>query len=268
LFGIIYVDKKIRKNWEKKMIENVENFEGKIEEMDVDEKDKNDEKNNNKSDENKNNNINDNNKDEVNSKNEKNSNISNNNDKEENSIDNKNNNNENNININDNDNNINEDNENNNNNINKDNYKRKESRRRTCPSLSNINEYLIFQLKNNLERAGKIDYHIYNLIKGKFFTIIKNHKGSKIFQKYLKFTHCDILHQIFLELNDNLEELITDPYANYFCKRFFTYLNQKDRIEFLKSIEKPLIELSSDSIGTYPIQSIIEHLNTKNEKNI
>ena len=154
----------------------------------------------------------------------------------------------------------------NNNNINKDNYKRKESRRRTCPSLSNTNEYLLFQLKNDLERTGKIDYHIYNLIKGKFSTIIKSHKGSKIFQKYLKSTHCDILHQIFLELNDNLEELITDPYANYFCKRFFTYLNQKDRIDFLKQIEKSMIKLSSNSIGTYPIQTIIEHVGSKNEK--
>ena len=71
-----------------------------------------------------------------------------------------------------------------------------------------------------------------------------------------------------MELYPNLGELIIDPYANYFCKKFFTYLNQKDRIDFLKNIEKTLIELSSDSIGTYPIQSIIEHLNTKNEKSI
>ena len=90
-----------------------------------------------------------------------------------------------------------------------------------------------------------------------------------IFQKYLKSTHSDeILHLIFLELSNNLEELIIDPYANYFCKKFFTFLNSKDRIDFLKNIEKALIELSSDSIGTYPIQSIIEHLNTNNEKNI
>jgi len=65
-----------------------------------------------------------------------------------------------------------------------------------------------------------------------------------------------------------LVDLIIDPYANYFCKKFFTFLNAKDRIDFLKNIEKALIELSSDSIGTYPIQSIIEHLNTNNEKNI
>ena len=134
---------------------------------------------------------------------------------------------------------------------------------------SSINDNLIFELKHLLEHSGKIDFYIYNIIKGKIVSIIKNHKGSKIFQKYLKSTHSDeILHLIFTELYPNLQELIIDPYANYFCKKFFTYLNQKDRIEFLKSIEKSLIELSSDNIGTYPIQSIIEHLNSENEKNI
>ena len=129
-------------------------------------------------------------------------------------------------------------------------------------------EYLIFQLKFNLERTGKIDHYIYSLVKGNFLLIIKNQKGSKIFQKYLKTTHCDILHQIFVELKPNLEEIITDFYANYFCKRFFTFLNQKDRIDFLLSIEKSMVKLSSDSIGTYPIQTIIEHVGSKNEKNI
>ena len=185
----------------------------------------------------------------------------------------------------------------NNNNLQDQGYKRNESRRKTCPAFNSIPqdlqkmqnfnkinnqmignynqllyqnnnsiEYLIFQLKFNLEKTGKIDHYIYGLIKGKFFNIIKNHKGSKIFQKYLKSTHSDILHQIFVELSSNLEELITDPYANYFCKRFFTFLNQKDRIDFLKGIEKSIVKLSSDSIGTYPIQTIIEHVGSKNEK--
>ena len=183
------------------------------------------------------------------------------------------------------------------------NYKRSDSRRKTYPNFNNNNEklqknvnnniviipnyngnyyqnqnnynqinynteYLIFQLKFNLEKTGKIDHYIYSLVKGAFLNIIKNQKGSKIFQKYLKSTHCDILHQIFLELKPNLEEIIKDFYANYFCKRFFTYLNQKDRIDFLLVIEKSMVKLSSDSIGTYPIQTIIEHVGSKNEKNI
>ena len=127
-------------------------------------------------------------------------------------------------------------------------------------------EYLILTLKFNLDKTGKIDHYIYSLIKGTFINIIKNQKGSKIFQKYLKTTHSDILHQIFVELKPNLEDIITDSYANYFVKRFFTFLNQKDRIDFLISIEKIMVKLSSDSIGTYPIQTIIEHVGSKNEK--
>ena len=71
-----------------------------------------------------------------------------------------------------------------------------------------------------------------------------------------------------MEINLKIEELIIDPYANYFCKKFFTCLNQKDRIEFLKGMEKSLVKLSSDSIGTYPIQTVIENLNSKIEKMI
>ena len=155
------------------------------------------------------------------------------------------------------------------NNINNDNNNNISNNNTNNNSNININDNLIYELKHLLERTGKIDYYIYNFVKGKFLSIIKNHKGSKIFQKYLKSTHSDeILHLIFVELSPNLDELIIDPYANYFCKKFFSYLNQKDRIDFLKGIEKSLIKLSSDSIGTYPIQTIIEHLNTKIEKMI
>ena len=127
----------------------------------------------------------------------------------------------------------------------------------------------ICELKNLLDKTGKIDYHIYNLIKGKFLSIIKNHKGSKLFQKYFKsFQSDEIIHLLYLEVCPNLDEFITDPYANYFCKRFFSFLNQKDRIDFLKKIEKSIVKYSCDSIGTYPIQTIIECLISKLEKNI
>jgi hypothetical protein len=136
-------------------------------------------------------------------------------------------------------------------------------------SNDNSMDNFIYELKNILDKTGKMDYHIYNLIKGKFLSIIKNHKGSKLFQKYFKsFQSDEIIHLLYLEICPNLEEFITDPYANYFCKRFFSFLNQKDRIDFLKRIEKSIVKYSCDSIGTYPIQTIIESLISKLEKNI
>ena len=166
------------------------------------------------------------------------------------------------------------------------NYKRGENRKKTY-DINNINNQLkyninnsynmdnsnnsvkdsfIYELKNILDKNGKIDYYIYHLIKGKFLSILKNHKGSKLFQKYLKSTHPEeIIHLLYIELSQNLDEFITDSYSNYFCKKFFTFLSLKDRIDFLKKIQNSIFKYSCDNIGTYTIQSIIANVSSKYE---
>ena len=129
-------------------------------------------------------------------------------------------------------------------------------------------DILLFQIKKILNKIQKIDFPIYNKCKGKFEQIIRTHKGSRIFQNYLKNTHYDILHLIFSEIKQKLPELLKDSYSNYFCKKLFRNLSQKDRIEYLTLIQNDLSILSTDSIATYPIQSIIEQLGSKNEKSI
>lgn len=150
-------------------------------------------------------------------------------------------------------------------------YQNKEKRFSTMmfPKGTNMQiEMLLYELNNALAKTEKIDYFIYNKLQGNFVNIIKTHKGSRIFQNYLKNTHSDIIHQIFSEISGVLPEIISDSYANYFCKRFFTYLNQKDRVDFLIAIQNSLVSLSVDSIGTYPIQGIIEQVGSKIEKKI
>ena len=139
----------------------------------------------------------------------------------------------------------------------------------TFPKGTNMQiEMLLYELNTALSKTEKIDYYIYGKLQGNFVEVIKTHKGSRIFQNYLKNTHSDIIHQIFVEICPHLSEIISDAYANYFCKRFFSYLNQKERIEFLTSIQSSLITLSMDNIGTYPIQSIIEQVGSKVEKKL
>ena len=84
-----------------------------------------------------------------------------------------------------------------------------------------------------MNKTQKIDALVYNKCKNKFEQIIRTHKGSRIFQNYLKNSHHDILHLIFTEIKNNLPELLKDSYANYFCKKLFKNLSQKDRIEYL-----------------------------------
>jgi hypothetical protein len=129
-------------------------------------------------------------------------------------------------------------------------------------------EMLLYDLNNLLIKNEKIDYFIYNKFKGNFVNLIQTHRGSRMFQNFLKNTSNDIIHLIFTEINKSLIELIKEPYANYFCKKFFIYLNKKDRIDFLLIISSSIINLSINNIGTYPIQAIIEQIESKKEKKI
>ena len=129
-------------------------------------------------------------------------------------------------------------------------------------------EILLIEINKILIKLEKISQNCFNKLKGKFEQIIRTRKGSRIFQNYLKNTQVDILHQIFLEIRNKLPDLLKDNYANYFCKKFFDCLNQKDRIEYLTIIQNDLGILAIDVTATYPIQGIIEQLGSNAEKNI
>ena len=130
-------------------------------------------------------------------------------------------------------------------------------------------EILLYELNCILSKKEKIDFFTYtNKIKGNIINIIKTHKGSKLFQNNVKSFSSDIIHQIFLEISSSLIELIIDPYANYFIKKFYNYLNEKDKIDFLLFISDYFVKLSTNIIGTYPIQGIIELITSNNEKKI
>ena len=129
-------------------------------------------------------------------------------------------------------------------------------------------EILLIETYKILIKLEKISQNCLNKLKGKFEQIIRTNKGSRLFQNYLKNTKIDILHQIFLEIKNKLSDLLKDNYANYFCKKLFDCLNQKDRIEYLSLIQKDLGILAIDVTATYPIQGIIEQLGSIAEKNI
>ena len=148
-------------------------------------------------------------------------------------------------------------------------YNNSNNNSKTNPLNTNVEmEILLIEVNKILSKIEKIDLICFNKLKGQFEQIIRTHKGSRIFQNYLRNTHTDILHQIFLELKNKLPELLKDNYANYFCKKFFECLNQKERIEYLTIIQNDLNILAIDVTATYPIQGMIEQLGSKAEKRI
>jgi hypothetical protein len=45
-----------------------------------------------------------------------------------------------------------------------------------------------------------------------------------------------IIQQIMSEIKSKFNELMIDPYANYFCQKFYEYLKLDDRLVFLEMV--------------------------------
>ena len=95
-------------------------------------------------------------------------------------------------------------------------------------------ELLIYELNSILSKNEKLEYHTYiNKIKGNVINILKTHKGSKVFQNHIKSFSAEIIHQIFIEICPSLIDIIIDPYANYFIKKFYSQMCNKDKVNFI-----------------------------------
>lgn len=128
--------------------------------------------------------------------------------------------------------------------------------------MLNYEEYA----RNVLSNSDHINYDMFNLLKGKFYNILTTQNGSRILQKAITKTNKEILSWILFEIIEQVNELIVNPYANYFMQKFFIVLKTSDRLIFLSKLK--VIELSKSKIGTYPMQSFIEQLSHKEEKQI
>ena len=129
-------------------------------------------------------------------------------------------------------------------------------------------EMYLSELDKYLQIIGFINYNIFNNIKQKLYHLIITQSGSRLFQNYLEKTPSQIIHLLFNEISGKINNLLLDPYANYFCMKLFCFLNNNDRLSFLSIIVKNICIFSINKISTYPIQFIVSHLYSKIEMQI
>jgi len=91
-------------------------------------------------------------------------------------------------------------------------------------------------IETKIKTYEKIDVEDLNELKGNFLNLITCYNGSRIMQKALAYSSYKIIHQILKEIEHKLNELMVDPYANYFCQKFYEYLNLDDRLIFLERV--------------------------------
>jgi glutaredoxin len=135
-------------------------------------------------------------------------------------------------------------------------------------SGSYLNEVFEDLLENKVKLADCVDEEAHIVLQGNYFTVLCSQVGSRILQKVLPHTSPCVITMIFQEIDQMIPQLMTDSYANYFCQKFFSLLNEADRTKFLCRLRENIVEIGNSKIGTYPLQAIIDQLHSEPEKKI
>ena len=137
-------------------------------------------------------------------------------------------------------------------------------------SLNEIPEFFILneqgeKIEKIISNKNSIDIDDYNKLKGNFLNLITSQNGSRYMQKIYANSDYEILKKIFSEISPYISDCMVDPYANYFCQKFFGVLKKEERKIFLNSIINKIIDISNSKIGTYPLQAVIGQLDINDE---
>jgi hypothetical protein len=131
-----------------------------------------------------------------------------------------------------------------------------------------LNEVFEDLLENRVKLGNSLDQEAHAVLEGNYFNVLCSQVGSRIIQKVLPQTSPYLISLIYQEIDQFIPHLMIDSYANYFCQKFFSILNEVDRIKFLCKLKENFVEIGNSKVGTYPLQSIIDQLHSEPEKKI
>lgn len=67
---------------------------------------------------------------------------------------------------------------------------------------------------------------------------------------------------IWLETNQHVVELMTDPFGNYLCQKLLEYCNDEERTVLIQNASRDLVRIALNQHGTRALQKMIEFIST------
>ncbi len=77
-----------------------------------------------------------------------------------------------------------------------------------------------------------------------------------------------ILMRYFFRVGNDITDLMSDNYANYFLQQLIIKCNLKQRLYLYDKLKKNFIEISKDIAGTHCIQSLIGPIYSTKEEDL
>ncbi|PBP23942.1 RNA-binding protein [Diplocarpon rosae] len=97
---------------------------------------------------------------------------------------------------------------------------------------------------------------------GEIYPLCKDQHGCRYLQKKLEDRNPDQVHMIWLETNQHVVELMTDPFGNYLCQKLLEYCNDEERTVLIENASHDLVRIALNQHGTRALQKMIEFIST------
>ncbi|KXX74230.1 Pumilio y domain family member 4 [Madurella mycetomatis] len=103
---------------------------------------------------------------------------------------------------------------------------------------------------------------------GTIYTLCKDQHGCRYLQKQLENRIPDQVHMIWLETNQHVVELMTDPFGNYLCQKLLEYCSDDERTVLIQNASADMVRIALNQHGTRALQKMIEHVTTPVQVNL
>ncbi|SPQ27573.1 627a4bcd-1bf8-465b-8b8f-a51ad00be830 [Thermothielavioides terrestris] len=103
---------------------------------------------------------------------------------------------------------------------------------------------------------------------GTIYSLCKDQHGCRYLQKQLENRIPEQIHMIWLETNQHVVELMTDPFGNYLCQKLLEYCNDDERTVLIQNASSDLVRIALNQHGTRALQKMIEHVTTPVQINL
>ena len=103
---------------------------------------------------------------------------------------------------------------------------------------------------------------------GTIYDLCKDQHGCRYLQKQMENRIPDQIHMIWLEVNQHVVELMTDPFGNYLCQKLLEYCNDEERTVLVQNAARDMVRIALNQHGTRALQKMIEFISTPTQVSI
>ncbi|SPO05724.1 related to Drosophila pumilio protein and Mpt5p protein [Cephalotrichum gorgonifer] len=105
-------------------------------------------------------------------------------------------------------------------------------------------------------------------VAGQIYDLCKDQHGCRYLQKKLEEQNPAQTHLVWLETNQHVVELMTDPFGNYLCQKLLEFCNNDERTVLIQNAAVDMVRIALNQHGTRALQKMIEFVSTPDQVQI